>query len=86
MRLLIVWAGGHGRSLAEAALASGTFTLSGFLDDQATHVWEFPVLGGTQDFAAWRTVADAAIVAVGNTYCASNCSSNSCRRVLHWQQ
>lgn len=66
MRLLIVGAGGHGRSVAEAALACGTFTLSGFLDDQATHVWEFPVLGGTQDVAAWRTVADAAIVAVGN--------------------
>ena len=66
MRLLIVGAGGHGRSVAEAALASGAFTLSGFLDDHATHVWEFPVLGGTQDVAAWRTAADTAIVAVGN--------------------
>lgn len=66
MRLLIVGAGGHGRSVAEAALASGTFTLSGFLDDQTTNVWEFPVLGRTQDAAAWRTVADAAIVAIGN--------------------
>ena len=66
MRLLIVGAGGHGRSVAEAALACGTFTLSGFLDDKATNVWEFPVFGGTQEVAAWRTVADVAIVAVGN--------------------
>lgn len=66
MRLLIVGAGGHGKSVADAALASGTFTLSGFLDDQAKNVWEFPVFGGTQEIAAWRTVADAAIVAIGN--------------------
>lgn len=66
MRLLIVGAGGHGGSVAEAALASGTFTLSGFLDDQATNVCGFPVLGGTRDIATWRTVADAAIVAIGN--------------------
>lgn len=66
MRLLIVGAGGHGRSVAEAALECGTFTVSGFLDDQATHVWDLPVFGGTQDVAAWRRVADAAIVAVGN--------------------
>ncbi|MEG1127665.1 MAG: acetyltransferase [Comamonas sp.] len=66
MRLLIVGAGGHGKSVAEAALASGSFTLSGFLDDQAKNVWEFPVFGGTQDMAAWREAADVAIVAIGN--------------------
>ena len=66
MRLLIVGAGGHGKSVAEAALASGMFTLSGFLDDKVTHVWGVPVLGEIQKITAWRTVADTAIVAMGD--------------------
>ena len=66
MRLLIVGAGGHGKSVAEAALASGIFTLSGFLDDKVTHVWGVPVLGEIQKITAWRTVADTAIVAMGD--------------------
>ena len=32
-RLLVVGAGGHGRSVAEAVLMSGDFELFGFLDD-----------------------------------------------------
>lgn len=32
-RLIVVGAGGHGRSVAEAVLASGQFELTGFLDD-----------------------------------------------------
>lgn len=67
-RLLIVGAGGHGRSVAEAALLAGSFEVAGFLDDgpHAGRVWDFPVFGGTADFTACRPHADCAIVAIGN--------------------
>jgi FlaA1/EpsC-like NDP-sugar epimerase len=48
-RLLIVGAGGHGRSVAEAVLMADQFNLLGFLDDgafaRAEAVWDLPVLG-----------------------------------------
>lgn len=68
-RLLIVGAGGHGRSLAEAVLAAGKYKLAGFVDDAAQslqHVWDLPVFGDTADLARYRQYADAAVVAVGN--------------------
>ncbi len=68
-RLLIVGAGGHGRSVAEAALAAGEFELAGFVDDAApglTSVWNFAVLGTAADVRRYRAHADHAIVAVGN--------------------
>lgn len=68
-RLLIVGAGGHGRSVAEAVLAAGQYELVGFVDDAATslqHVWDLPVFGTTADFASYRQHAEAAIVAIGN--------------------
>jgi len=68
-KLLIVGAGGHGRSVAEAALAAGEYRLVGFVDDAASslrHVWEWPVFGSTADLASCRQHADAAIVAIGN--------------------
>ena len=49
--LLILGAGGHGRVLAEAALASGPFDDLAFLDDRYDHpsfpstIYGFPVLG-----------------------------------------
>lgn len=68
-RLLIVGAGGHGRSVADAVLEAGTFVLAGFLDDAAPSlpkVWDVPVLGTAADVGAYRRHADAAIVAIGN--------------------
>jgi sugar O-acyltransferase (sialic acid O-acetyltransferase NeuD family) len=68
-RLLIVGAGGHGRSVAEAVLAAGDYDLAGFVDDAApglTSVWGFAVLGTTADVGRYRVHADHAIVAVGN--------------------
>lgn len=68
-RLLIVGAGGHGRSVAEAVLAAGAHVLVGFVDDAApanSVVWDVPVLGSTADLAAYRQRADVAIVAIGN--------------------
>ena len=66
---MIVGAGGHGRSVAEAVLASGTFEVAGFVDDAAPAsalVSGYPVLGTTNDMSAYRTHADAVIVAIGN--------------------
>lgn len=68
-RLLIVGAGGHGHSLAEAVHAGGEFAVAGFLDDaypELDRVWDFPVLGGVVDHSRWRGLADFAIVAIGN--------------------
>ena len=69
-RLLIVGAGGHGRSVAEAVLAAGEFELAGFVDDAAaglTSVWNFAVLGTTADLRRYRVHADHAVVAMGTT-------------------
>ncbi len=69
-RLLIVGAGGHGRSVAEAVLMSGIFELVGFLDDDAfaigSDVWGLPVLGQAAAFADYAAVASHALVAIGN--------------------
>lgn len=76
-RLLIVGAGGHGRSVAEAVLAAGQYGLAGFVDDAAPsleYVWEWPVFGSMVDLASCRQHADAAIVAIGN---------NRLREALH---
>ena len=62
-RLLIVGAGGHGRSVAEAVLAAGKYNLVGFADDAAPalqQVWDLPVSGTTADLARYREYADAA--------------------------
>ena len=67
--LLIVGAGGHGRSVAEAVLAAGSYKVVGFVDDAASalqHVWALPVFGATADLTSYREYADVAIVAMGN--------------------
>ena len=54
-RLLIVGAGGHGRSVAEAVLAAGVFRLAGFADDASPGLQQiagFPVLGTTAGLAS----------------------------------
>lgn len=68
-RLLIVGAGGHGRSVAEAAEMSGQFKVVGFLDDSISVgdvVLGSPVLGPVVSMANHRSVYDQAIVAIGN--------------------
>lgn len=68
-RLLIVGAGGHGRSVAEAVLAAGLYELAGFVDDAAPglqQVWSWPVVATTADLSRCRPHAQAAIVAIGN--------------------
>jgi sugar O-acyltransferase (sialic acid O-acetyltransferase NeuD family) len=69
-RLLIVGAGGHGRSVAEAVLMADQFNLLGFLDDgafaRAEAVWDLPVLGPAAAFENYANHAAHAVVAIGN--------------------
>lgn len=68
-RLLVVGAGGHGRSVAEAAELSGQFEVMGFLDDAAPvgeRVLGSYVLGPVASMADYCSVVDKAIVAIGN--------------------
>ena len=69
IRLLVVGAGGHGRSVAEAAELSGQFEVVGFLDDSlptVEPVLGVPVLGPVASTAHHRAAAEQAIVAIGN--------------------
>lgn len=69
IRLLVVGAGGHGRSVAEAAELSGQFSVVGFLDDllpAGETVLGLPVLGPVVSMTHHRAAADHTIVAIGN--------------------
>ena len=66
-KLLIVGAGGHGRSVAEAVLAANLFEIAGFVDDNASvDIFGFPVSGVTADLALLTDTASHVIVAIGN--------------------
>ena len=68
-KLLIMGAGGHGQSVAEAAELAGQFEVVGFVDDgltAGTAVLGYPVLGGSADLSAYVSVCDQVIVAIGN--------------------
>lgn len=68
-RLLVVGAGGHGRSVVEAAELSGQFVVVGFLDDSlpaGETVLGLPVLGPAASMAQHLATADQAIVAIAN--------------------
>jgi sugar O-acyltransferase (sialic acid O-acetyltransferase NeuD family) len=69
IRLLVVGAGGHGRSVAEAAELSGQFEVVGLLDDSlpaGESVLGVPVLGPVVSMAQHLATADQAIVAIAN--------------------
>ena len=68
-RLLVVGAGGHGRSVAEAAELSGQFEVVGFLDDAlpaGKSVLNVAVLGPMVSMGHHKAAADQTIVAIGN--------------------
>jgi len=68
-RVIIVGAGGHGRSVAEIVLDDAGLQLVGFVDDAAASlgtIFDRPVLATTQQLVACRVHADAAVVAIGN--------------------
>lgn len=68
-RVIVIGAGGHGRSVAEAILLLGRDELVGFVDDgedaNAT-VWSYPILGTTDSLHTLGTHADSVVVAIGN--------------------
>jgi sugar O-acyltransferase (sialic acid O-acetyltransferase NeuD family) len=67
--LLIVGAGGHGRSVAEIVAVSDAWRFVGFVDDSALRSApgsDWPVIGTTGELAACRSLAEFAIVAIGN--------------------
>lgn len=68
-RLLIVGAGGHGRSVAEAVVAQNVYKLVGFVDDgyvSGAYVLVWPVLGVANSLPSLREQADCVLVAIGN--------------------
>jgi sugar O-acyltransferase (sialic acid O-acetyltransferase NeuD family) len=68
-RILILGAGGHGRSVAEAIELSGHYRIYGFLDDHwpsSAAVWEYPVVGRMDSIANHLAAIDAVVVAIGN--------------------
>lgn len=68
-RLLIVGAGGHGRSVAEAVVAQNVYKLVGFVDDSyvaGASVFEWPVLGVAASLPSLKAQADCVLVAIGN--------------------
>lgn len=68
-RLIILGAGGHGRSVAEAAALQRQYQVVGFLDDgcaAGTVVLGVPVLGTVAELPLHAATADCACVAVGN--------------------
>ena len=74
-RLLIIGAGGHGASVAEAAKLSGGFEVVGFLDDAlpvGTAVLNVAVLGSISGLSSldhldrYRSACNQTIVAIGN--------------------
>lgn len=76
-RVIVIGAGGHGRSVAEAILLLGRDKLIGFVDDGAdpnAKVWTYPILGRTDSLHILRMLADSVVVAIGN---------NAVRETLH---
>jgi UDP-3-O-[3-hydroxymyristoyl] glucosamine N-acyltransferase len=70
--MIIVGAGGHGRSVAEAVLMGELgVNLTGFVDDnfpEILDIWGIPVLGDTQNLSKYRDLTDRAVVAIGNNH------------------
>lgn len=67
--VLIVGAGGHGRSVAEAILLGGMYRLAGFLDDNwpdLRAVWDYPVLRRLGELESCLRHTRFTIVAIGN--------------------
>ena len=69
IRLLIVGAGGHGRSLAEAGILHSGIDFIGFLDDMVPTGEKrigLPVLGAIAAIQEYRSAFDQVILAIGN--------------------
>ncbi len=68
-RVLVIGAGGFGRSVADALLAGSRYTLTGFVDDRipaGSTVLGQPVLGSLADLPALRAGCALVVVAIGD--------------------
>lgn len=68
-KIIIIGAGGHGRSVAEAIQLGNEFEIIGFLDDvwpKETELWGLPIYGNTHELEHCRALADWVVVAIGN--------------------
>jgi sugar O-acyltransferase (sialic acid O-acetyltransferase NeuD family) len=69
MRLIIAGAGGHGRVVADAALACGTYTSLAFLDDKPAHpatVEGWPIRGPLERLEDLRSEFDSFVAGLGD--------------------
>lgn len=74
-RIVVVGAGGHGRSIAEAISQTDGLVVAGFLDDKATgDILGLPVIGRIDEAPTFRKCAPWVVVAIGN---------NEVRAALH---
>lgn len=66
--LLIIGAGGHGKSVAEAADLSGKYKTIGFLDDDILKkkILDIPVLGKISDLSKNLEKTDEVFIAIGS--------------------
>ena len=74
-RLLIVGAGGFGRAVAEAAVASAGFEIVGFADDRSPALAEregIRILGRATNLECLKPLADFAVVAIGDNALRAN--------------
>jgi hypothetical protein len=67
-RLLALWVAGHGRSVSEAAELLGQFEVVGFPDAATVgeRLFDRHVMGAVSGIGDHRSVADQAVVAIGN--------------------
>ena len=68
-RLLVIGAGGHGKSVAESVLLAAKFNLVGFADDACptgTLIFDVPVLGKIDAVLHSQELFDFVVVALGN--------------------
>ena len=81
-RLLILGAGGLGRSLAEVAKLQGLYEAVGFLDDsaklQGSTCSGLPIFGRLSSLADWREQAEWVAVGIGN----NSARNEACERAL----
>ena len=66
-RLVIIGAGGHGKVVADCALATGTFSEIVFLDGlypEITKVAHWPVIGNTDNLSAFADPSSVFFVAI----------------------
>lgn len=70
-KIVVVGAGGHGKSVADLLLLQSEYELAGFLDDaypKVSDIWDFPVLGkiSADTLLSLQDNVEYAVVAIGN--------------------